>query len=223
MDALGILELLAPCGPTPSGHNTPHHPLPSLWAKPWHGPRLHGELRLSAVPSATALRAPTCLREVTGAPVPQQESSHEHLWVASWMKSPKPTPKGCFSEALSPPSTALRCQNELSSTKNLTLSRSHPRDGECKPWCGGRTSPSPLSPPEPLQGHGPSAVVGTGTAVALSLSQPVGRWGQAEVEEAPIAEWGQVGGTGGIGGQAGEGVDPARSGILLTAEVHAVW
>lgn len=211
-----------PVAQHPRATAAPRHPFLSPWAKPWHGPQLQGDLWLHAVPSTTALCAPTYLGEVTGAPVPEQESSHGHLWVASWMESPKPTPRGCFSESSSPRLAALRCQNELSSSKNLTLSRSHPRDGECRSRCGGRTSLFPLPPPEPLQGHGPSAAVGMGTAVAPSLSQPAGWRGQAEVEEAPVAEWGQMGGTGGGGGQAGEGVGLARSGILLAAKVHAV-
>lgn len=53
-------------------------------------------------------------------------------------------------------------------------------------------------------------------------SKPAKRRWQAEVEEAPKAEGGQVGGTGGGRGQAGKGVGPTCPKILFAAEVDTV-
>lgn len=64
-----------------------------------------------ALAGTIALCALTYLSEAAAVPVPEEESGPGHptaLWVASWMQSPKITPRGRFSEALSLPSAALR-------------------------------------------------------------------------------------------------------------------
>jgi len=91
---------------------------------------------------------------------------------------------------------------------------------------GGRTGPGAAAEPEPLRGRTRWRArsirgSGAGAAAAAASGLPVQR-GQAEVDEAPVAEGGQGGCAGGGGGQAGEAVGPARAGVLLAAEVDAV-
>lgn len=123
VDILGILELLVSCGPTPRGCGqataaaTPPAPTTpgktSAWtmaprgaaalcsAQPWsaplpcvHRPTLGRGQELRSQKMRAAMGTPTA------------------LWVASWMESPKITPRDCFSEALCLPLAALRCRNE---------------------------------------------------------------------------------------------------------------
>lgn len=99
----------APHGPWAAAgpQRLPCRPLPPPWANPRSGPWLRGSRGLVQCPApagAIALRAPTYLGEVAGAPpAPAEESGRGHpasLWVSSWMRSPKNHPLGLFFRGL---------------------------------------------------------------------------------------------------------------------------